>query len=451
MKSYSRSHLTDPGLLSVVATRVSLDCDTTAELLADLGEIDARKLYAPEGYDSMYEFCVHELRMSEDVACKRICAARAARRFPAIFPAVAEGTLHLSAVVVLAPHLTPETADELLATAAHRPRAAIERLLAERFPKPDVPTLVMSMTPAIAAGGPAPGAVSAPDLLSAPGRIVPSVSPNSSDLTEPLPARAKPVPLSSGKYAVQFTMDEEMHEELLTVQALLGHVLPSGDVAEVFRRALRELRKRLERQKFAKCDSPRPQKSVANGRHIPAEIKRAVWKRDGGQCTFLSEKGKRCESRTRLEFDHVEAVARGGRSTVGGLRLRCRAHNQYEAERTFGSEFMQSKRQQALEQRMRAQTEAKAQAKEQERASAAAEAVSQQEVIPWLRALGCKTEEARRAAARCAGMIGAPLEKRVFVAVQGLGPRCTRRALPMVSSPAGRFPPNTGSHRSAAP
>jgi hypothetical protein len=120
MKSYSRSHLTDSGLLSVAATRVALDRDTTAELLADLAEIDARKLYAPAGYDSMFGFCVQDLHMSEDVACKRICAARAARRFPAIFPAVADGRLHLSAVVVLAPRLTPGTADELLA----RPRTS---------------------------------------------------------------------------------------------------------------------------------------------------------------------------------------------------------------------------------------------------------------------------------------------------------------------------------------
>jgi hypothetical protein len=99
---------------------------------------------------------------------------------------------------------------------------------------------------------------------------------------------------------------------------------------------------------------------------------------------------------------------------------------------------MQAKRQQAQEQRVNAQAEAKAKAlaNVQERAEAAAEAASQQEVIPWLRALGCRTDEARRAAARCAGMVDAPLEQRVRVAVQGLGPRGVRREAPMPSSPA---------------
>jgi hypothetical protein len=80
---------------------------------------------------------------------------------------------------------------------------------------------------------------------------------------------------------------------------------------------------------------------------LPAAVRKAVWERDGGQCTFVSEKGKRCESCTRLEFDHVEPVARGGQASVGGIRLRCRAHDQYSAERAFGSEFMQGKRQEA--------------------------------------------------------------------------------------------------------
>jgi hypothetical protein len=58
----------------------------------------------------------------------------------------------------------------------------------------------------------------------------------------------------------------------------------------------------------------------------------------------VSDAGKRCGARTLLEFDHAEPVARGGRSTVDNVRLRCRLHNRYEAERVFGVEFMERKR-----------------------------------------------------------------------------------------------------------
>jgi hypothetical protein len=81
-----------------------------------------------------------------------------------------------------------------------------------------------------------------------------------------------------------------------------------------------------------------------DARHIPASVKRAVWERDGGRCTFVGENGHRCDSRTRLEYDHVEAVGSGGHATIKGLRLRCRAHNQYEAEKRFGRDFLNAKR-----------------------------------------------------------------------------------------------------------
>jgi hypothetical protein len=80
-----------------------------------------------------------------------------------------------------------------------------------------------------------------------------------------------------------------------------------------------------------------------------------VWERDGGQCTFVSEGGRRCEARKALQFDHVLVVARGGEATVDGIRLRCRAHNQFTAERTFGAGFMRHKRISAAELRAAAQ------------------------------------------------------------------------------------------------
>src|SRR5258708_1035364 len=91
MSSYSLSHLADHTLLRELAASVSQDRTTTARMLAQIAEVDERRLYLPSGYSSMFLYCLHELRMSEDVAYKRIRAARAARQFPAIFPAVADG------------------------------------------------------------------------------------------------------------------------------------------------------------------------------------------------------------------------------------------------------------------------------------------------------------------------------------------------------------------------
>jgi hypothetical protein len=343
MSCYSLSHLADRTLLRELTESVSQDRNTTARMLAQIAEVDERRLYLPAGYSSMFLYCLHELRMSEDVAYKRIRAARAARQFPAILPALADGRLHLAAVVLLTPHLTPDTSEELLAAAQHRTKAEIELLLAQRFPQPDAPTLLQAITPA--------ALVEAPASELAPGPVVSSVGPNLPDrappLTQPLPTRTKPAPLSPGRFLLQTTVDQETYDQLRYAQELLGHALPSDNVAEVLKRALGALVEKLEKRKFAKGARSSTRRRAAHDRHIPAAVRRAVLERDHGQCTFVSAHGKRCESRTRLEYDHVEPVARGGQTSVANIRLRCRPHNQYAADCTYGPAFMRGKREQA--------------------------------------------------------------------------------------------------------
>src|SRR2546425_10989804 len=130
MSTYSLSHLSDRALLRDLAALVARDRTTTAALLAHLAEVDARRLYLPAAYPSMYAYCVGELRLSEDAAYKRIQAARLARRFPVIFGAVAAGRLHLRAGCLLAPHLTPDNVDQLLEAAAYPTKSEIEEWLA---------------------------------------------------------------------------------------------------------------------------------------------------------------------------------------------------------------------------------------------------------------------------------------------------------------------------------
>jgi hypothetical protein len=119
----------------------------------------------------------------------------------------------------------------------------------------------------------------------------------------------------------------------------------------------------------------------------------------------VSETGHRCPARTWLEFDHVDEVARGGRASMAGIRLRFRAHNQYGAEHTFGTEFMRQKRE-AGRQRQVAHRSAATPAR-----SVAPAHV--EEVIPYSRQLGYRADEARSAAAWCADLPEAALEQRV--------------------------------------
>jgi hypothetical protein len=171
-----------------------------------------------------------------------------------------------------------------------------------------------------------------------------------------LPTPAERVrPLAPERFGLQVTLDQETFDLLQRARALSGHENPKGGIAPVLKRALELLVGHLEKRKFAATPRPRPgarrsataENSPAAARHIPAAVKRAVWERDEGRCTFISDTGQRCPARSMLEYDHIEPVARGGQATVDGMRLLCRAHNQYAAECTFGSGFMSEKRAEA--------------------------------------------------------------------------------------------------------
>jgi len=416
MSRYSLAHLADHVLLRDLGALVALDRATTADLLAHLAEVDARKLYLPAGYASLFAWCVGELGFSEDCAWKRIQSARAAREFPQVLGAVSDGRLHLSAVVLLAPHLTRENAAELLAVTERRSKREIEELLAARFPRPDVPALIRPIVPDLTTLEPAPGQV-AGDLAGEQSRLSFAAPVEhrearpGPDRVEAAPACARVVPLSSQRYAWQLTATQQMQDDLQRAKELLGHAVPGGDMTQILARALRVLVRQEERRKCAATDRPHRARTSKNPRHIPAHVRREVWRRDGGRCTFVGESGHRCEARSRLEFDHIEPVARGGQTTVANLRLRCRAHNQFAAERAFGKGFMDAKRRQP-------------------QYGALAEREMTEDVISALRTLGVTAAEARRIASLPDVRTGATLEGRILRAVQQLGPPSARRIAP---------------------
>ena len=349
----------DHVLLLDLSALVSKDRGLTAELLEHIAEVDDRKLRLPAGLPSMFRCCVVELHMSEDAAYLRIRAARAAREFPVILDMVQDGRLHLTAIVHLARQLTPENSAELLAAGAGRTKAELEQLLAERFPSADVPTRLEAGTPpcdpaaARATSSAEPVAVPASadrssNLLElVPEPVVPAAGVPTPQPVAPLPARPRLAPIAPERFALQVTLTRSTHDKLRRSQELLSHAVPSGNIAEVLDRALDALISQLEKRKFAAPSRPGPRRLTENTRHIPAHVRRAVHERDGNRCTCVSDDGRRCAEKRFLDHDHVHPVARGGGATFENTRLRCRAHNQYAAERTFGARFMREKREAA--------------------------------------------------------------------------------------------------------
>jgi hypothetical protein len=402
----SLRRLTDAELVARVEALATRERGATALLVAHLAELDTRDIYLRAGYSSLFAYCREALSLSEHEAFNRIEVARAARRFPVILELLAAGTVNLTTVRLLSPHLTPENHRGVLESARGKKRAEVEEIVARLAPFPEAPSFVRKLpaprpayppplprgpegpfvtfapAPAAspAAGSPpaagipvdsVAGSVAAlpsgiptdPSAGLPPGGSPPVVSPpadsslmgcppagaSSSGLAGPgLSAPARPAtypcrqtsgevtPLAPDRYKLQCTIDGTTLEKLRLAKDMLRHAIPSGDDAAILDRAFTALLADLLRSKFAAVGNPQPCRGATPGsRHIPAEVKRAVWLRDLGRCAFVGTDGRRCNERAFVEFHHLRPYAVGGDATVQNIQLRCRRHNGYEARVFF--------------------------------------------------------------------------------------------------------------------
>jgi hypothetical protein len=304
-----------------------------AELLVHLGEIDERKLYLDCAFPSMFAFCVGELGFSEDAAYNRITVARAGRRLPGVVEAVRSGQVHLAGLRLLVPHLTAGNHHGLLAEAAGRSKRAIEELVARLAPQPPVPALIRKLPERLSIAAAAPPSLEA----AAPAALLRR-------------AEHRPViaPLTEEAFRIQFTASRALRDKLRQAQDLMRHRVPDGDLATIVDRALDLLIEGVKKERFATGrkarEGLRHDAGPSGSRHIPDSIKRAVYERDGGRCTFADERGHRCPETGALEFDHLDGFARTHVHPVARIRLLCRAHNQHAAEQTYGQAFMERAR-----------------------------------------------------------------------------------------------------------
>jgi 5-methylcytosine-specific restriction endonuclease McrA len=370
--------LSDSSVLAGLARVVRQGHAITAALIAHILEIEYRQLYRNMGYDSMRAFLIVEHRFSEDAAERRLQAAHAVRRHPELLERVADGRLHLTAVGMLSAHLDDTNAAELIEVATHKTRSQIHALLLARKPgviatgaQPEM-ALAVAREPALAQ------VEGEPALAQVRG--------------EPALAQVPNERLS--KIAIR----ESTRQKLRRAHDLMAGAVPFGDHDRVIAQALDEFIARHEKRKFATTSRPRGSRNAStHPRTIPAEIRRAIYHRDGGQCTYAGPTGHRCESRA-VQFDHIVPVARGGTSTVSNVRLLCGPHNQLVAEQTFGRAFMREKRSESDDPIHR-------------------------DLVSGLRSLGYRAVEAREAADFAMKEAGASLEQRMRGALAFFRPR----------------------------
>src|SRR5258708_21330977 len=252
--------------------------------------------------------------------------------------------MSLTSVRMLRPHLTPENHEAVLARASGRSRREIEALVAELAPRPDVLSSVRKLPTATPAPPLMPVAPSPPTRVEAATLGSPEPAPR---ISSP-PARRPIIETTSPeRYRVQFTIVNESHDKLRPPPALLRREIPDGDPGAIFARALTLLLEKGAKAKLGAGAKPRPRPirpgaarqlrtPILPSRGVPSHVPRATWRRDGGQCGFVSGDGHRCTEPTFLAFHPMLPFALGGLATVENISLPRRRHNQYEAALVFG-------------------------------------------------------------------------------------------------------------------
>jgi hypothetical protein len=143
---------------------------------------------------------------------------------------------------------------------------------------------------------------------------------------------------------LQLTVSPDLQAKLQRATDLMRHRNPSGDAAVVIEAALDLLIARLEKQVLCKTDRPQTKPRPSRAGYVPNAVRRAVFARDDGQCTFVDKSGERCPARGFVQIDHRHARGKGGSGKdPTTLRVLCQQHNLLHAEETYGRDYVRQR------------------------------------------------------------------------------------------------------------
>lgn len=321
--------------------------DVNADIILHLLVVKERRLYAPAGYDSLFNYCTGRLGFSRSTAYRRKAVVDRAETFPGLIERLREGRLHLCAAATVAPHLEPASATKLLDAVEGMSHREVESFLVKTWrAKSEPPKPAEKLSSSVETGLKL-------DLASEPVQVAAS-----SNLDEPVATAAAPTkteqrtivrPVSVDKSRVSVTLSDKTIENLQRAKQLLGGKTDDDilfralerlldQIAPERRHARRQARSERSGGKDAEGSFPETPfaKSPRASRRGPLRDRDQVMVEGGQQCCFVADDGTRCEARTFLEIDHVIPWALGGPSTLENQRALCRTHNAFLAELTFG-------------------------------------------------------------------------------------------------------------------
>ncbi len=356
-KSPSPKSLSNEALLTKTKELAAEERKLTTSILWHMHEIQTRRLYSEKGYGSLFEYAVQALGYSEAAAGRRIAAMRLLVEVPEIEPALQSGDVSLSTLSTIQSFIQrkeePVSKDEkreLVFALQGKSRRECEKELSALDPQAALPQERERV-----------------------------VSPTQTE--------------------IRFIADDSLMEKLQSIREFDAHVQSNPSYLDLFHRmadltlkkldplsskktahSIKSVRNQAPKNaqaadkksahssikpvaQFRAADStpPKPVSKTtppaecleknsqknnlsaavhSNPRQIPAQLKREVWQKDQGRCSYQSPDGKKCISRFALEIDHIQPLALHGTTEISNLRLLCRVHNRQQVFVKLGEDTM---------------------------------------------------------------------------------------------------------------
>jgi hypothetical protein len=328
------------------------------EFLVELADLDRKRLWLDLGYASLFDFLHRELGLSKASASFRKKAAELIQSFPEVLEPIRDGRLCLSSVFEVAKVLTQGNRHEVLPRffqLSKREAKAVAAALRPDDAPPQRSVVTTVRVPAAPSSTPAPVTLAGAPTAAALGgdsfslRVVcPAKLPDATGAAAPEshPARPTPPPpvadpLTAELNRLHVTVSARFLKKLDAARDALSHSHPNAGMEEILEAGLDLLlEKAAKRNGLVQKPRASPPPS-SDPEHVPAHVRRAVWKRDGGRCQFRLASGEICGSTRRVEIDHHPVPrALGGPSTVENCRLACDVHNDRAAREVFGDAWM---------------------------------------------------------------------------------------------------------------
>jgi hypothetical protein len=306
------------------------------DFLISLAAFDGQQRWRELGYTSLFYFLHRDLKLSAGASQNRKTAVELIQKFPQVEPALRAGHLCLSTVTEVAKVVTAENADEVLPrffglSRREAAEVAVEIRPVEVIPRREVVTPLRAPAPARVTKAP-PG-----EDLFHPCETPIQIKPT----PPPAPSRDEVKPLDAELSRYHLTVSRSFLAKLAEAKDALSHALPGATTEQILEAGLDSLLEAKRAKRWGLVKNPRKAPPPSSRDDLfPAHVKRAIWTRADGRCEAALENGERCGETRQLEIDHIQPLARGGKSTLENGRVTCRPHNLDAAREVFGDEWM---------------------------------------------------------------------------------------------------------------